>query len=267
MRSRGAGTSVAGLLQDAAIGLLALVTVGLCVLAVRHVRSADGVDDPPSSTSTSAGGASGSTTPPAPGDGSAPGDPPRVEDQRRADFGRGDALPDGAEVFNSSAGLAMRVEAGALTQTGTAASAAASYLETRLSTPVRKLGATIRFPAATSGAAALIVSPQSVVTAGQSGSQLPDTGLRLVVQRGGWRLLSGPDRVVVSQVEFDLGPRSTATVQILREGATVWITSPAGTTSVQAPLAESLSGPWACWALLENGAGQVPAGITRVWAG
>jgi hypothetical protein len=272
VRSRAAGeTSVSDLLQSAGILGLGVLTALLCVLAVQHTRA-----DPPIADGTASGPQVGSSasasleprptataTPAA----SSAQQPPDVRDQRRADFTAGDRLPDGSRIFDSSTVSGMAIRDGALSHGRPAGRAAASYLETRLAGDVAKLGARVVFPQGSSGSVALVAWPASVVEAGLAGAPLPESGMRLVVTPGSWKLVSGGQREVVAEGEFEVAVGQPVTIEVARDGATVWVSDPEGLTSIDHPAAIALAGPWACWALLETSADQIPASIQAVWAG
>ena len=247
-------------LKAAVLMLLAAATVVLCYLALTRDTSVDGfaVDDSPASSA------------PGPGEEPAADQPelPVVPDQRRADFGQGDDLPDGARVLDtgrSATGIAVRD--GVLTH-GSPVRRASGLVETRLKSDVTSLGFRVRFADDSSGSASLVAWQHSAVKAARSGAPAPPTGLRLVVSPGQWQLsVVDGDEDVIAEGTYAPAP-GPAVFQVLRDGAQLFVVDPSGavSTATQARVAE-LAGPWASWGLSETGPKQTPAAIEAVWAG
>ena len=245
------------------MGLLALggLTLLLCVLAFRSADVSNAGTDGTSTREAGTAAAQPSATP----DAGAP--PPSVPDQRRADFTKGDALPDGSRVYDSSTSVGMAVVDGQLVHGPPEGAAAESYLELRLPGSVTKLGAQVRFAPGASGSIALVAWPTSVVAAARADRPLPSSGLRLTATSHSWKATVGADREVIAKGDFvATGP--LLTFEVVRAGADLWVTDPAGDVAqVSEPRVAELAGPWACWELFETASAQVPAAFAQVWAG
>lgn len=194
---------------------------------------------------------------------------PEVDTQEEADLANGDALPEGARVFNTgSNSTGMAVRAGALAHGKAEGPGAAGFVETKLTGKVRQLGARVRFADAASGSVALVGWQSSLVDADRKGTGTPATGMRLVASPGRWELtvVDGEVHVIGSGTyEVTDGP---ATFELFREGGRLYVVDPTGVvTVVEDRRADRLAGPWASWGLSETGPEQIPASIEAIWAG
>ena len=222
-------------------------------------------------------------TPAAPGESATPAatpdadpteaDVPKVPDQRRVDFSRGDDLPDGG-VLVDLGGNADPLALGddGLTHGAPGDGGGAGYLETRLKSDVRALGVRVRFAESDSGAVALVAWQTSLdeATSEGDGADLPPTGLRLVATPGSWVLstLSDGEEEVLANGSYDAPAGDPATFELVRGEDAVYVIDPAGTiTQGASQLVSRLTGPWASWGLVEASAEETPAVIESVWAG
>lgn len=251
--------------------MLAALTAVLCYLALTRDTSVDGVS---TSETLSAEGSpapsfsdeTSSATPSPPVD---MGDVPKVPDQRRADFTKGDDLPDGARALDTGSnrfGIGLRD--GLLVHGEPTSRDAMGLIETALDGNVASLGFRVRFADEDSGSAFLAAWESSAVDAAAADQALPASGFRLVVAPGSWRLTvleGGEDVVAEGTYEVTPGP---ATFSILRRDAEVFVVDPTGTiTAVTDVWAAQLAGSWASWGLLESDPAQTPAAIEAVWGG
>ena len=251
--------------------VLSVATAVLCYLALTGNTLGNGDDvvvDPPASNAVDGG------SPSDPGSGADPGgsaEPPTVPDQRRADFSKGDDLPDGARTFNTGDNVSgMALTPDGLTHGRPTGSGAAGLVETKLKSDVRSLGFRVVFADDDSGSVALIASRTSIVEAFESEAPAPSTGMRLVAVPGSWELTVddvADEQQLIGSGTYEAAP-GPATFQIIRDGETVFVVDPTGArTQVTDPLVDALSGPWAAWGLLEDGRDQTPAVIEAVWGG
>lgn len=194
---------------------------------------------------------------------------PEVPRQEDSDFSAGDGLPDGARVFDTGANRTeMTLADGLLGHGAPESSGAVGFVETKLESEVRLLGARVRFPEASSGSVALVAWQTSLVDADRKGAGTPATGMRLVASPGQWELtvVDGEVKVIGSGTYTPTdGP---ATFELRRDGSQLYVVDPTGAvTVVEDKRAARLAGPWASWGLSETGPEQVPASIEAVWAG
>jgi hypothetical protein len=193
---------------------------------------------------------------------------PEVSLQRDADFADGDALPDGAKVFDSGANASGMKLFGGLLSHGAPEGPAAGFIETRLRSDVALLGVRVRFPGASSGSVALVAWQDSLVQARKDFGPTPATGMRLVAGPSHWELSVVDNEVKMlglGDYEPVAGP---STFELVRDGWVLYVVDPAGTVSrIEDRRAAKLAGPWASWGLTETGPEQTPASIEAVWAG
>ncbi len=218
-----------------------------------------------SSTGDESDGPDGTASP----SGSAAGEaPPRVKDQRRADFTLSDQLPNGARIYdNESVSSGLVVRDGALQHGRPRGPVAVSSLETQLTGDVSKLGARVRFVGDDSGSVVLVAWQSSFVDSRRNGQAIPATGLRLVAAPGSWELTAGPGAEVIGSGSF-AHVQGTETFEVYRRDAEAWVVDPAGAvTHIDDERIGSLAGSWACWQLVEDEVSQNPAVIEALWAG
>jgi hypothetical protein len=259
--------------QFAALLLLAAVTATLCYLALsRDTTVSDGfaAQEKAGSESSAGGSASGEPSEEPAEESTPQADPPKVPNQRLADFIEGDDLPDGARDYSSDASSSgIRVTPDGLTHGEPTGPGAVGLIETELKSDVRALGFRVAFADSDSGSVALIGSQTSLVDALSAGEAAAPTGLRLVASPREWELVvdDGDGEDVIGSGTFER-PTGPATFKVVREGASVWVVDPDGTsTQVADPRVEALAGSWASWALIEDGPQQKPAVIEAVWGG
>lgn len=195
---------------------------------------------------------------------------PTVRTALRADFGAGDSWPVGAGFRESgrmaySLGVVDRL----MVHGDPEGAGTVSWLEKWTGgSDVRRLGARVLFAPNHSGSVALTAWHTSVLET--SGTTVPRTGMRLVASPGRWELVAldarGREAVLATGAWRAQG--RAATFDLVRKGATLWLTDPAGVvTSVTDPRVQSLSGPWAGFELREQRVGQRPAALQEIWAG
>jgi len=256
-------------LQLGALLVLGAITAVLCYLALTRQTTADpdvAVDDTaPTAAATTEPGAQ----PPAGQDVKAP----KVPDQRRKDFTRGDdTLPDGATTYDSrssSSGLVVSPQGLTHGPVKDGETDGIGLVETELKTDVLSLGFRVRFPEGASGSAVLGAWKTSAVAAFDSGAETLPTGLRLLVSSSGWTLsvLGADGEQTVGEGSFEPSA-APVEVQLVREGADLYVVDPSGlVTMVTDASVPELVGPFASWALYEPDPGLTPAVIESVWAG
>lgn len=195
---------------------------------------------------------------------------PKVTEQLHADFTSGDELPSGSQLFDTGSNKSgMALTGGLLGHGDPVGPGAASFVETRLASDVRLLGARVRFPAEDSGSVALVAWQSSLVEAAYEGGATPATGLRLVASPGQWELsvVDGGEVHVIGDGTY-AATEAAATFEVRRDATRLYVVDPEGTvTVVEDKRAVRLSGPWASWGLTETGPDQEPAAVEAFWAG
>jgi hypothetical protein len=193
---------------------------------------------------------------------------PLVKPTMRANFARGDAWPYAAGFREAgSPAWPLGVADGRMTHGPPQAANSVSWLERWMERDVRTIGARVAFATKHPGAAVLTAWQSSVLEL--SGQQQPATGMRLIALPGRWRLVAIETDGKSMLADGSYTERTpSATFNLVRRGATVWVTDPDGTvTSVTDPRIDSLAGPWASWELRESGPGKQPASFQEIWAG
>ncbi|WP_372733668.1 hypothetical protein [Nocardioides sp.] len=270
MRTRGVGASwwqVLGLV------VLCAAAAALCVLAFSRTAPSltdQALDD--TAPSSSAGDADDGDT-----SASADLEMPKVKDQRRVDFTRGDDLPDGAKIIDSDgneAGLEVTLE-GLSHGPASEGAEGRGFVEVKLKDDVRKVGFRVRFaagvPDAGSGRAVFVARQASYTDAVGGDKKQPVFGYRLEAFPTGW-VLSAADVVGEEGQQLAAGsyPATDGPVsfEVVRDGLDLYVLDPTGAVSVvEFPGVEGPIGLWASWGLIEENAQQSPAVIESVWAG
>lgn len=258
------------------LGLLALaaVTVALCYLALTRETAAD-TDVAQDDASPITSDTPSATDQPTPTDEPSAGEKikvPKVPDQRRADFTKGDDLPDGAVVYDSPSNASgLKVTAKGLTHgaAGNGGVDGLGLVEAELDSEVRSLGFRVRFAEGDSGSAVLVAWESSAVAALKKDSAELPTGMRFVATPGTWSLafMTPGGEHVLSEGTFEPGT-GPLEFRVVRDGDELFVVDPAGLVTTATKLgAEELLGPFASWGLAESGPGQAPAVIESVWAG
>lgn len=196
---------------------------------------------------------------------------PNVPDQRRADFTKGDDLPDGSTLidfgFNDSG---MAVGDDGLTHGPALEGGGAGYLQTKLKSEVHSIGARVTFAKDSDAAVVLVAWRKQLVPPDEPGGLVPDTGLRVVVTPGSWKLtmvLAGSEEVLHEGTYNSLSGE-TVSFEVKYAGDFVYFVDPTErVTEVASPKTARLNSPWASWGLTELGPDQAPATIEAVWAG
>ncbi len=207
-----------------------------------------------------------STGAPAPNGGTV--EAPRVKEKMRSNFAEGDSWPVGAGFretgrFAWPLGVVDRLMTHGLAE----APNSVSWLEKWLKTDVRTIGARVLFAPNHSGSAAITAWHTSVLET--SGPRQPRTGMRLVMEPGGWRLvaINAEGTSTITSGAYTQAGRS-ASFSLVRRESTLWVTDPTGlVTRVDDPRIAELSGPWASWELRDDRVGDRPAGFQEIWAG
>lgn len=194
---------------------------------------------------------------------------PEVQEARRANFAKGDSLPDGAQIFDlgrNESGLELLD--GRLTHGAPTAPNAVSYLEAELDEDVLEVGVRVKFASEDSGGVAITAWQDSITEARQAGGRLPATGLRLAIARGSWRLVVFDDeQTVLGRGEYEAAGRAK-NFSLVRSGDQLWVVDPSGKVEhFEDPQIEALAGPWVSWELYELKTTQTPASVITVWAG
>ena len=225
--------------------------------------SAPATDAPATDTPTAEAPATGSPAP-----GGEVVQAPKIRPTMRSNFAKGDSWPVGAG-FRETGQLAwpLGVVDRLMTHGPAQGPDAVSWLEKWMKTDVRTIGARVLFAPNHSGTAAITAWHTSVLDT--SGLQQPRTGMRLVMEPGGWRLVAldaSGTSTITSGSYTEVG--RSASFSLVRRDSTLWVTDPSGlVTRVDDPRIGSLSGPWASWELRDDRVGKRPAGFQEIWAG
>lgn len=179
---------------------------------------------------------------------------------------------DFATVNSGRNSTAIAVTDGKLTHGRPLVGDAAGYVETGLRRPVVRVGATVSF-ADQSADIALVVWQESLAQARSQG-RTASAGIHFVASAVQWHLGvwdSSTMREIVLMAEpyTAAGPPGTRqSFEITRDGDTANVHLPDGSVrTVSDPRIAAWSGTAACWELYEFQPTDVPATVTRFWAG
>ena len=192
------------------------------------------------------------------------------------DFSTG---PDGRGLVESNVldtgrnATPLGVTSGTLTHGAPIAPRAASYLSKRTDEPVRRIGATVRFPEGASGNVSLIAwqEPLSSYFAPPQFKQFPNAGLHFVVSRSDWHLgvwdsAAGKEYVLMSGY-FSSRADTALSWEVRRAGSVATVINPDGLSrTVQDARIGGWTGAHPSWQLFEFDESRKPAMLTRLWA-
>ena len=170
-------------------------------------------------------------------------------------------------ISGDSNGYGLRVINGHLCHGSPLAGNAASYLETTLTTPVTRIGATATFPAY-SGSVGLVAWQESFAG---SGGRIPNAGIHLVFGANDWHFgvwQEGQGEAVLGSGTFtSSGFNTPHTFEATRNGDTVVVKLPDGqSNTISDPRIAEWTGAFPTWELYEYKPGVVPASINSIWA-
>lgn len=192
---------------------------------------------------------------------------------RAADLPDGRSWPKRFRVFNNGATSGqMAVRDGVLRHGKPTAGNAASYMETDLGAPTERIGATFSFDGQ-GGAVALVAWESSLVSSRENGTPWPSAGIHFVVTPTSWTygLWTGAATENLTTETFRsplVADGTEYSIEVRRDGDTVTIVEPDGTTSepLTDPRVELTTGAWATWELYESDPTGTPAVLHELWA-